>query len=155
MQYTFWQNTSSLRQASLLINHTYHHFRYKEFKQLAADFSGKALPGIAPHTLFSAFEVVTKNGLSANLTYYFNSKIPLNDANTAYADAFHVVGTKIGYEKIIGGKRRLRVVAGADNLLDQHYSLGNDINAFGGRYYNAASGRNYYVSFLLHLFSNP
>jgi iron complex outermembrane receptor protein len=155
MHYTFWQNTSSLSQASLLLNHTYHHFRYKEFKQLAADFSGKALPGIAPHTLFSAFEVVTKNGLSANLTYYFNSKIPLNDANTAYADAFHVVGTKIGYEKIIGGKRRVRVVAGADNLLDQHYSLGNDINAFGGRYYNAASGRNYYVSFLLHLFSNP
>jgi iron complex outermembrane recepter protein len=27
--------------------------------------------------------------------------------------------------------------------------LGNDINAFGGRYYNAAPGRNFFVSVVL------
>ncbi|MEQ9413093.1 MAG: hypothetical protein RIF39_04650 [Cyclobacteriaceae bacterium] len=35
--------------------------------------------------------------------------------------------------------------AGGDNLLDKTYSLGNDLNAFGGRYFNAAAGRNYYA----------
>jgi iron complex outermembrane receptor protein len=40
-------------------------------------------------------------------------------------------------------------MAGVDNLLDQKYSLGNDINGFGGRYYNAAPGRNYYVALLI------
>jgi iron complex outermembrane receptor protein len=36
-----------------------------------------------------------------------------------------------------------------ENLLDQKYSLGNDINGFGGRYYNAAAGRSYYASLVL------
>ena len=35
--------------------------------------------------------------------------------------------------------------AGADNLLDEMYSLGNDINAVSNRFYNAAPRRNYYV----------
>jgi iron complex outermembrane receptor protein len=34
---------------------------------------------------------------------------------------------------------------GADNLLDEVYSLGNDINAAANRFYNAAPRRNYYV----------
>ena len=46
-------------------------------------------------------------------------------------------------------KWKFRLLAGADNLLDQKYSLGNDINAFGGRYYNVAPGRNYWVSLLV------
>ena len=39
--------------------------------------------------------------------------------------------------------------AGVDNAFDVTYSLGNDINATGGRYFNAAPGVNYYggVSF--------
>ncbi len=56
---------------------------------------------------------------------------------------------KIVFEKWIKGKARLKIVAGSDNLLDQRYSLGNDINGFGGRYYNAAAGRNYYASLIL------
>jgi iron complex outermembrane receptor protein len=73
----------------------------------------------------------------------------LNDANTAFADAYSIVGAKIGYQKWASDKWRLRLVAGADNLLDKKYSLGNDLNAAGGRYYNVAAGRNYYVSLLV------
>ena len=35
--------------------------------------------------------------------------------------------------------------AGIDNLLNETYSLGNDINAAANRFYNAAPNRNYYV----------
>ncbi len=38
-------------------------------------------------------------------------------------------------------------------LLNETYSLGNDINGFGGRYYNAAAKRNYYAKIVLQLFS--
>ena len=41
-------------------------------------------------------------------------------------------------------KAQLEVFVGADNILDEKYSLGNDVNAFGGRYFNAAAPRNYY-----------
>ena len=45
---------------------------------------------------------------------------------------------------LAGKKVQLNIYAGGDNLLDEIYSLGNDINAAGGRYYNAAFARNYY-----------
>jgi len=45
----------------------------------------------------------------------------------------------------------MNIFAGADNLLNQSYSLGNDLNAVGNRYYNPAPGRNYFggISLLL------
>lgn len=33
----------------------------------------------------------------------------------------------------------------ANNILNEKYSLGNDLNAVGGRYYNAAPGFNFQV----------
>ena len=47
------------------------------------------------------------------------------------------MGSRIG--------RKWYAFGGADNLLNVTYSLGNDINAAGNRYYNAAAGRNYYL----------
>jgi len=39
----------------------------------------------------------------------------------------------------------LTVFTGVDNALNAKYSLGNDINAAGGLYYNAAPTANYFV----------
>jgi len=86
------------------------------------------------------------NGLSGGINYYYSDKIPLNDANSAYAKSYHLVGAKIGFEKLFKNGVSPKISIGADNLLNQHYSLGNDINGFGGRYYNAAPLRNFYVS---------
>ena len=51
-------------------------------------------------------------------------------------------------EKIFQEKIRAEIFAGADNIFDTKYSLGNDINAAVGRYYNAAPGRNYYAGII-------
>ena len=42
-------------------------------------------------------------------------------------------------------KLNLTVFTGVDNAFNAKYSLGNDINAAGGRYYNAAATANYFV----------
>jgi iron complex outermembrane receptor protein len=73
----------------------------------------------------------------------------LNDANTAFAKQYSLIGLKLGYEKLLHEKFRFKIFTGVENLLDQKYSLGNDINGFGGRYYNAAPGRNYFASIAL------
>jgi iron complex outermembrane receptor protein len=140
-------------QSLLWVSHTWHNFHYKEFKQLTSDFSGRQMPGDAKHTLSTGMDLTTQKGFNVVLTDYYSGKIPLNDANTAYADACNIVGVKMGYQKRISNKWRLRLNAGVDNLLNEKYSLGNDINAAGGRYYNAAPGRNYYVSMLVQWMS--
>jgi iron complex outermembrane receptor protein len=60
-----------------------------------------------------------------------------------------LLGAKIGVQKWFRNRWKVKLMVGADNLLDQDYSLGNDLNGFGGRYYNAAAGRNYYASVVL------
>ena len=144
INYSLFSTSPFVNRSAVWLSHTWHNFEYRSFKQGTDDFSGKKMPAQAPHTIAAGFDFVANNGLSALLTYYYSDKLPLNDANTAFADDFNLLGLKLGYEKLLHQKFRVRLFAGADNLLDEKYSLGNDINGFGGRYYNAAPGRNYY-----------
>lgn len=136
-------------QSLIWLSHTWHNFHYREFKQVTTDFSGRQMPGDAKHTISTGIEATTIGGFNAAITYYYSGKIPLNDANTAYAGAYSLVGAKIAYQKWIKDKWRLKFMAGADNLFNEKYSLGNDLNAFGGRYYNPAPGRNFYIAVLV------
>ena len=140
-------------QGLIWLSHTWHDFHYKDFKQLNVDFSGNQMPATAPHTISSGFNLQLRSGLAGTVTYYYSDKIPLNDANSEFADAFHLVGVKFGFQKLLKEKWGFKLMAGADNLLDQKYSLGNDINAAGGRYYNAAPRRNYFVSVMVQWIS--
>ena len=71
-------------------------------------------------------------------------RYPLNDANSVYGSAYQLLTTKLGWKYKINNQHMIEVYFGIDNLLNQKYSLGNDLNAFGGRYFNAAPERNYY-----------
>jgi iron complex outermembrane receptor protein len=146
INYPFLKGSRIFKEGLFYVSHTYHYFKYKEFKQVASDFSGKRLPGTAPHTVSTGVDILATNGLQLNLNYYYSDKLPLNDANSEYAAAYHLINGQVGFEKWLKDKCQLKITAGAENLLDQTYSLGPDINAFGGRYYNAATGRSYYVS---------
>ncbi|MEJ7830156.1 MAG: TonB-dependent receptor, partial [Segetibacter sp.] len=137
LSYRLVEETSAIRLARLWLSHTYYNFRYKSFKQVANDFSGNKLPSVAPHTVAAGLDVQTRLGLYANITYQYSDAIPLNDANTDYAAPYNLLAARVGFKQIFG-KLTLDVFAGGDNLFDVKYSLGNDINGFGGRYYNAA-----------------
>jgi len=78
-----------------------------------------------------------------NITGNYVDHIPLNDANDAYAPAYVLVNIRAGYRTTIQEQLQLELFAGVDNVMDETYSLGNDLNAFGRRYYNIAPPRNY------------
>lgn len=124
--------------------YTYHHFRFKEYLQNQDDFSGNALPGIAPHVWVGKLDLSSQNGLYLNITHTFSDAIPLNDANTAKAPSFHLIQLRAG-KRIDLPFGEAEIFAGVDNLLDVTYSLGNDLNAFGSRFFQPAFGRNYFL----------
>ncbi len=135
-----------INRSNFWFSHTFHVFEYKDFKQLNLNFSGNKLPGVAPHIISTGIDLSLNIGLLGTVSYYYSDKIPLTDANDVHAGEYHLIHAKIGYQKWFSNKWRIKLVAGVENLLNEKYSLGNDINGFGGRYYNAAAGRNYYVS---------
>lgn len=132
------------RSLGLRTDLTLNNFRYGTFIKGSDDFSGKKLPSV-PSTVFSFLaDVESRIGLYLNANYYAASAIFLNDANTFKAEPYHLLGLQLGYRKIIK-QVLLHFYTGADNLLNETYSLGNDINAAANRFYNAAPGRNYYA----------
>lgn len=129
--------------------YTYSHFRYGSFAKDTSNFSGKTLPSVPAHTFSAYIDLTAKNGLYTLLSYYYASRIFLNDANTASAEPYTLLGGRIGWQANFQKRFRVNFYAGADNLLDEVYSLGNDINDARGRYYNAAPRRNYYAGISL------
>ena len=77
----------------------------------------------------------------------YTSSIPLNDANSVYANKYNLVQAKAGWQTALSRKTRLEIYGGVDNLFNENYSLGNDLNAVGNRYYNASPLRNFYAGF--------
>ncbi len=145
LSYTLTSAESFVSLFKLWGSYAYQHYRFREYAPLDTDYSGNALTGIAP-TIFSAgVDAELMRRLSLNVTMNYVDRIPLNDANTAFASSYVLLGVRAGYNAPISNGSRLQLFAGIDNALDEVYSLGNDLNAFGGRYYNAAMPRNYYA----------
>lgn len=126
--------------------YTMNNYTFDDYFKDNVELSGKNLTGIAPHIFVAGLDVHSSVGIYTNITFTYTDEIPLNDENTAYANGYKLLGGRIGYHhesRHFG----LDVFSGIDNALDATYSLGNDLNAVGGRYFNAAAGRNYYAGF--------
>lgn len=136
-------NRSFINRSGIWISHTWNKFTYKDYKQVNTDLSGKKLPSVAPHVFSAGLDINTKPGVYTNITWYYSDPVPLNDANTDVASSFNLLGARLGFRKTIASSFYLDIYGSVDNIFNVTYSLGNDINAVGGRYYNAAPGINY------------
>lgn len=123
---------------------TLYDFEFVDYRKQTNDFSGNALTGVPSQTFVSRLDLRTAPGFYLNLTHQQVSDIPLNDANTIFQDSYDLVNLRLGWSKRIKGNWELEAFGGVDNLLDEAYSLGNDLNAFGGRFFQPAPTRNFY-----------
>jgi len=146
---------SFINDFNIRLAYTYNHFRYGSFIKGTDDFSGNTVPSVPANTFSALGDINLKKGFYSNITYYAASDIFLNDANTAIAEAYQLLGCRIGWRKTTKKNYKLNFYAGADNLLDETYSLGNDINAAANRFYNAAPSRNYYAGVSFQWIKQP
>ncbi len=127
-------------------SYTFHYFTFDNYIKEGEDFSGNRIPGVAPHTFHISLNLKTRPGLYTQLAYNFTDEIPLNDANSVNSDSYHLVKGKVGAMLKFGNNDQFEmdIYAGIDNLLDERYSLGFDVNPFGGRYYQPAPPLNWF-----------
>jgi|SRR5579863_540627 len=133
-----------INSARLWASYTLDNFTYGDFKKNTINYEGKHLPGVADNTFTGGIDLNSRPGIFLHLTYYYSDKMPLDDANSAYAGAYQLAGGRIGYSTTLQ-KLNLTIFTGVNNAFNAKYSLGNDINAAGGRYYNAAATANYFI----------
>lgn len=130
---------------------TLSNFRFDDYKNQNADYSGNQLTGVPKQVLINSIDLGFPGKWSLFVQHNYTSQIPLNDANTVYAKKYHLLQARLSWKALKLGKSDIAVFTGADNLLNEKYSLGNDLNAAAGRYYNPSAGRNYYAGLSLQL----
>lgn len=144
------RSESFVRSLHLSSNITYQKYRFGTYTNNGKNYENLKVTSVPEWMIANVFFATFPAGFGLNVTHNFTSEIPLDDANTVFAHKYHLLQAKGSWTTALQ-HHRLQLFVGVDNALNQTYSLGNDINAFGGRYFNAAPTRNYYagVSFQL------
>jgi iron complex outermembrane receptor protein len=124
-------------------SYSYQPYYFSSYIQSNNNYSGNAVTGVPKNNWVVGADLETKSNYYLNIQYDLVSSIPLDDANDEFADSYHLLQVKLG-RHFNWNKFELHVFVGADNLLNEVYSLGNDINAAARRFYNPAPGRNFY-----------
>lgn len=140
-----------IKSLQLRNNYTYSHFRFSNFQNALQIYTGNKLTGVPTHTIVSSLNFIFSRNFYLFAQHNYTSSLPLNDANTVFANAYHLVDLKTGIRDFKLGKTTFDFSFGINNLLDKNYSLGNDLNAANNRYFNPAPGINYYAGFAVKL----
>lgn len=139
-----WHPSRWIQQIVLNGSYSYQPYHFLDYQVADNNYNGHPLTGVPKNVSNFSLSIQTKNGLYLNTMVNNTSRIPLNDASSVYANAYTLWQAKLGYRLMVHSVL-MNLYIGLDNILDQAYSLGNDINAYGGRYFNPAPGRNYYA----------
>jgi len=133
-----------IRELQLRNSYTLSQFTFSNYLQGSNDYSGNLLTGVPKKVIVSSLSVSTSPGIFLSVQHNFTARIPLNDANSVFSRAYNLVQIKAGWHINTNKKYNLEIYAGVDNLLNEEYSLGNDLNAIGGRYFNPSPLRNFF-----------
>lgn len=125
-------------------SYAYNDFRFGRYPSGGADLRGNRLTGTTPHTLSAGFDFSERHGFYLSPSLGHQARVVLNDANTETAAGYWVFGARGGWRRTLWGHFETNLYAGLDNATARRYSLGNDLNAFGGRYFQPAPGRAWY-----------
>lgn len=126
-------------------SYTHSQFKFRDYIQADNNYTGNRLTGVPRNVLVTGMEVGLPQSLIFTAQHNFTDEIPLDDANSVYAASYHLVQAKLLWTTTLSNKHNLQIYAGVDNLLNEKYSLGNDINAYGNRFFNAAPERNFFA----------
>ncbi len=145
LRYEWTKNNKAVKwHLNSWLSYTFNDFWFDEYEDKGVVLSGNQLTGTARHILAAGTDFSHQIGFYANITVIYTDKIPLDDANTVYSDPYTLLKVQVGYRHILKRQFSFEIFAGADNLLNEKYSLGNDLNAFQARYFQPAANRNFY-----------
>ncbi|MDB5203167.1 MAG: TonB-dependent receptor [Ferruginibacter sp.] len=128
-----------LQQLKWTTSYTYSKARFINYQQAALKYDGNRLTGTSPVIFSAGLDIGFAHQLSFNLGFIHTDAMPLNDANSFYGNAYDLGTARINFKTTFGKKLTASFFAVAEKSFDDPYSLGNDLNAAGNRFYNPAA----------------
>lgn len=138
------------QQIRTTFSYSYSDFEFENFVDDDGNqFAGNTIPGTSENVLFGEVTYENPRGWYAAFDAMYVDEQFADNANTATASSYTIANARLGYERDVGGLV-LEPFVGVNNLLDERYVANVRINAFGGRYYEAAPDRNVYAGIRLN-----
>jgi len=151
IQYQLLQkNTGFVRSIQFNNSNSFQPYKFINYTVGNTNFSGNSITGVPKQIHVFSVAISMTNNIALNVQYNYTSTIPLTDANDAFANDYKLLQLKISVP-FNTKKMATQLFIGADNILNEQYSLGNDINAAGRRFYNPAPTRNYFAGCSIQL----
>ena len=116
-------------------------YTFTEFRTETDTLDGNTIPGIPKHRAHLSLRYTSPQGVWAALDYNYSSSLTTNDANSAFADSWMTTNVRVGWDVRVG-RTTLRPFVSVLNVFDESYVGSVVVNAFGGRFFEPAPGRN-------------
>jgi len=127
------------------IGYTYTDARFESYATEGGTFDGNRVPGVAPFRFDAALTYRGSQGWFVGVDYRRVSRIPVNDANSAYSPRYQVTDLRAGLERLRLGSVSVAPFAAITNVFDAEYNASVTVNAFGNRYFEPAPSRGFQV----------
>jgi iron complex outermembrane receptor protein len=125
--------------------YTYSDFEFDTFvDDNGNDFSGNTIPGTPRHLVNATLDYQHPRGAFFTLESLYVDRLPANNANSAFADAYTLANLRGGFESS-AGDWLIAPFVGVSNVFNASYAGNVRINAFGGRYFEPGPARMAYA----------
>lgn len=129
----------------------YNHYRFGHYDNNGSDLINNKITAVPDWVWTNSVQLELIKDFGLNIYHNYTSSSPLNDINTVFAKKFNLLQAKVHWNTKSLFNTKAQLYFGLDNILNEKYSLGNDINAFGGRFFNPAPSRNFYSGIKIFL----
>lgn len=125
-------------------SYTFSDFKFREFTSGSNNLNDNYLPGIPKNIFNSNISYKTENGLIFLTELIYNDKIYSSNNNDIFEKPYWLSNFKIS-KKINNKNLFWDIYFGLNNIFNTNYSDNIRLNAFGGRFFEPAPLRNFYL----------
>jgi iron complex outermembrane receptor protein len=129
---------------------TFQDFRFRAFVVDGVDLADNREPGVPERLMYANVTYTAPIRLRLEADFRWVDAYFVDDLNTAVNWAWTTLDLRALLDRRIGGAR-LQPYLGIDNLFDVRYNGSVIPNAFGGRYYEPAPGRQFFAGMAIPL----
>lgn len=124
--------------------YTFTNARFRDYTVGASTYAGNHVPGVAPHRVDASATLTRRWGFAA-ADLRHQSRMAVNDANTAHAPAFTIGDIRLGTRAFRRRGVQATITAGVQNVAGSEYNTSVVVNAFGRRFYEPGPARTLHV----------
>jgi len=117
-------------------------FRFDRYVVGTSVFDGNRIPGLPMHRAQGS-ATLSRRALFAVVEGEVASSAFVDDANSARAPGYEVMHLRVGADRL--ARTPFSLVAGVQNVFNRRYSASLNVNAAGGKFFEPAPGRTFYL----------